>query len=63
MTARGAPRNMGAAPSHTAHALTPRFQKPFTSPAPGKSSRFATAPAPAAADHHEDVLKDGEQRC
>ena len=36
---------MGAAPSHTAQALMPLFQKPFTSPAPGKSSLFATAPA------------------
>ena len=36
--------NMGAAPSHTAQALMPLFQKPFTSPAPGKSSLFATAP-------------------
>ena len=35
---------MGAAPSHTAQALMPLFQKPFTSPAPGKSSLFATAP-------------------
>lgn len=36
--------NIGAAPSHTAQALIPLFQKPFTSPAPGKSRRFATAP-------------------
>ena len=36
--------NMGAAPSQTAQALMPLFQKPFTSPAPGKSSLFATAP-------------------
>ena len=36
--------NMGAAPSHTAQALMPLFQKPFTSPAPLKSSLFATAP-------------------
>ena len=37
--------NMGAAPSHTAQALMPLFQNPFTSPAPWKSSLFATAPA------------------
>ena len=45
MTASGLPRNIGAAPSHTAQAETPLFQKPpGPSPEPGKSSRFATAP-------------------
>ena len=44
MTARGALRNIGAAPSHTAHAEMPLFQYPPCSPEPGKSSFFATAP-------------------
>ena len=44
MTASGAFRNIGAAPSHTAHAEMPLFQKPPCSPEPGKSSFFATAP-------------------
>ena len=48
MTARGFFRNMGAAPSHTAQAEMPLFQKPGLSPAPGKSNRLATAPASAA---------------
>ena len=45
ITASGFRLNSGAAPSHTAHALMPLFQKPLTSPEPGKSSRRATAPA------------------
>ena len=45
--------NMGAAPSHTAQALMPLFQKPFTSPAPWKSSLFATAPVDAT--YHESI--------
>ena len=47
MTASGFLRNMGAAPSHTAQAEMPLFQKPGLSPAPGNSSRLATAPAHA----------------
>lgn len=46
ITARGFCRNIGAAPSQTAHALMPRFQKPpLPSCEPGNSIRFATAPA------------------
>ena len=44
MTPMGLPRNMGAAPSHTAHALMPLFQNPLSSSEPGKGRRRATAP-------------------
>ena len=44
MTAMGWLRNMGAAPSHTAQAEMPLFQKPLSSSDPGKGSRRATAP-------------------
>ncbi|KAH0894213.1 hypothetical protein HID58_056642 [Brassica napus] len=45
ITARGLSRNIGAAPSQTAQAEIPRFQKPpEPSPEPGKLSRLATAP-------------------
>mmetsp|Transcript_23442 Transcript_23442/g.69650 ORF Transcript_23442/g.69650 Transcript_23442/m.69650 type:complete len:292 (+) Transcript_23442:315-1190(+) len=44
MTAMGFFRKMGAAPSHTAQAEIPLFQKPFSSPLPGNSRRRATAP-------------------
>ena len=52
MTASGRRLNMGAAPSHTAQAEMPLFQNPGLSPAPGNSSRFATAPV-----HTEQRLK------
>ena len=45
MTASGFLRNIGAAPSHTAQAEMPLFQKPFSSPEPLNCSFFATAPA------------------
>jgi hypothetical protein len=35
---------MGAAPSHTAHALMPLFQKPPSSSEPLNGRRLATAP-------------------
>ena len=38
MTAMGFRRKMGAAPSHTAHAEIPLFQKPVSSSDPGNSS-------------------------
>ena len=45
MTAMGRLRNMGAAPSHTAHAEMPLFQNPPSpSSDPLKGSRRATAP-------------------
>jgi len=66
MTASGLRRNMGAAPSHTAHALIPLFQKPLTSPEPGKSSRRATAPAhktPNSGTSHRPWHLSGHRRC
>lgn len=44
MTAMGWLRNMGAAPSQTAQAEMPLFQKPLSSSDPGKGRRRATAP-------------------
>jgi hypothetical protein len=44
MTQMGLLRKMGAAPSHTAQAEMPLFQKPPSSPEPGKARRRATAP-------------------
>jgi hypothetical protein len=44
ITAMGLLRKMGAAPSHTAQAEMPLFQKPVSSSEPLKGSRLATAP-------------------
>ena len=44
ITAMGFLRKMGAAPSQTAQAEIPLFQKPLSSPLPGNSRRRATAP-------------------
>lgn len=43
MTNSGLWRNAGSAPSHTAHAETPRFQN-SSSAVPGTLSRLAVAP-------------------